>query len=66
MMTDEKLKVMWSELTDVPFDEDYETQELHLAEDWKHFKAGTWREDIWHWFDDNHSQGVVYLMGIVE
>lgn len=65
-MTDEKLKIMWSELTDVPFDEDYETQELYLAEDWKHFKTGTWREDIWHWFDDNHSEGVVYLMGIVE
>ncbi|MCI9258461.1 hypothetical protein [Acutalibacter sp.] len=26
------------------------------------FPADTFREDVWHWFDDRHSKGVSYLM----
>jgi hypothetical protein len=64
--SDERLQDMWDELTDVPFDEDYETQELYLEDRWKHFEAGTWREDIWHWFDAHHSKGVAHLLGLSE
>lgn len=55
------LEIMWRELEDVPVDEN-ESGELILVEDWYHFNAGTDRDEIWHWFDDNHSHGVAYLM----
>lgn len=61
MYTDQELETMWSELTNIPFDED-NNRELHLSEDWRHFKDGTEREQIWKWFDQQHSKGVVYLM----
>jgi len=37
-----------------------ETEEIE--QDWNGFPAGTHREDIWHWFDENHSKGVGWLM----
>lgn len=41
-----KAKALWAELSDIPVD-DYDQIEL----DWHYFKAGTHREDIWHWFE---------------
>lgn len=55
------LEVLWDELGDVPFDEN-ESGELILAEDWYHFKAGTERDEIWHWFDKLYSYGVYSLL----
>ncbi len=55
------LESLWDELGDVPFDEN-ESGELILAEDWYQFKAGTEQDEIWHWFDENHSKGVYYLL----
>lgn len=59
--TDSQLEQMWLDLTDVPFDET-EDGKLVLAEDWKQFPAGTDREDIWYFFDENYSKGVAYLL----
>lgn len=59
--TDSQLEQMWLDLTNVPFDET-EDGRLVLAEDWEQFPAGTDREDIWYFFDDNYSKGVAYLL----
>lgn len=61
-LTDEQIEKLWDELEDIPFDEDSNTGELLISEDWHIFTTGTEREEIWHWFDDNHSKGVVWLL----
>ena len=33
-----------------------------IEEPYLHFPAGTHREEIWHWFDEQHSKGVYYLL----
>lgn len=58
---DEILEQFWEELEDVPFSENKDG-ELILEKDWLYFLAGTTREEIWHWFDDNHSKGVYWLL----
>jgi hypothetical protein len=55
---DALLEKMWAELEDVPFDPDTET----IGGSYLHFPAGTDRETIWHWFDERHSKGIVYLL----
>lgn len=55
------LETMWRELEDVPVDEN-ESGELILVEDWYQFKAGTERDEIWHWFDKLYSYGVYSLL----
>ena len=59
--TDEQLKELWEELSDIPFEED-EDGWLLLENDWFVFKAGTEREEIWYWFDERYSKGVHALM----
>lgn len=39
---------LWEEFGKVPMNP--ETEEIE--EPWKHFLAGTHREDIWHWFEE--------------
>lgn len=64
VLDDETVEDLWKELGDVPFDEE-ENGELILAEDWFIFDKGIEREYIWHWFDDNYSNGLaVGLMGL--
>lgn len=55
---DTELEQLWNEFTDVPMDPETEKME----EPFLHFPAGTNREEIWHWFDERHSKGVVYLL----
>lgn len=52
---------LWHEFADVPFD-DHDDSDMTLAEPWHGFKAGTEREDIWHWFDALYSKGVYALL----
>lgn len=68
------LEEFWKNLTDVPFAEN-EDGTLVLEKGHKlmcgsreiaTFPAGTEREEIWHWFDERHPKGVVYLMNGVE
>ncbi len=54
---DELLESMWDDLEDVPIDEDE-----CLDVDWQGWNKGTHREEIWHWFDEQHSKGVGWLM----
>ena len=55
---DTKVEKLWDELTDVPMIPVTEC----IEEDFYIWPKGTFREDIWHWFDNNHSQGVYYLL----
>lgn len=55
---DTELERLWAEFADVPMDP--ETEEME--EPFLHFPVGTNREEIWHWFDERHSKGVVYLL----
>lgn len=61
---DKEMEQYWIELTDIPFDYPEETglSDMALAHDWLHFKKGTERDEIWHWFDENHSKGVAWLL----
>lgn len=55
---DTVLERLWDEFADVPMDPETEKME----ESFLHFPAGADREEIWHWFDERHSKGVVYLL----
>ena len=64
ILNDEIIEDLWKELSDIPFDED-DSGSLILVEDWFIFDKGTDRDSIWHWFDDNYSNGLaVGLMGL--
>lgn len=52
------LEKKWKEFEDVPMNP--ETERIEQA--FLHFPAGTWRFDIWRWFDERHSKGVRYLL----
>lgn len=54
---DREIEKLWEELTDVPIDENE-----CLDVDWRDWSKGTHREELWHWFDERHSKGVVWLM----
>jgi len=60
--TDAELEKRWDELEDVPFDEADSPSGLILSDDWWIFPKGVDREDIWHYFDENHSRGIEYLI----
>lgn len=56
--TDAQLVHAWDALSDVPVDP--ETEEL--GESFLHFPSGTYKEDIWHFFDQRYSGGVHALL----
>ena len=58
---DTLIELMWETLTDVNIDEDE-----CIEQNWFVFPVGTYREDIWHWFDEHHSKGVGWLMNDYE
>ena len=58
---DQEVENIWKEFEDVPMDED-SNGELVLAHDWRQFKAGTTRTEIWKWFDEVHSKGINWLL----
>lgn len=55
---DSLLEDLWKTLTDVPMNPETEDME----EDWFIFPKGTNREEIWEWFDEQHSKGVGWMM----
>lgn len=55
---DRELESLWDKFADVPMDPDTEK----MCEPFMHFPAGTDREDIWKWFDERYSKGVVHLL----
>lgn len=58
---DKELETMWNELEDIPID-----KEECLDINWNGFSKGIHREEIWHWFDEQHSKGVGWLMNEYE
>lgn len=58
-MTQDIARQLWLEFGDVPMNPITEC----IEEDWNQFPAGTFREDIWHWFENNFNIGVAQLMG---
>lgn len=56
-LTDEVLGFLWRRLGDTPVDDDG-----CLTECFMDYEIGTDREEIWSWFDEHHSKGVVALM----
>lgn len=55
--TDREVELLWEELEDIPTDEND-----CLCVDWQGWSKGTDRDEIWHWFDEHHSKGVVWLV----
>lgn len=54
-------KELWQRFGDVPMDPDTE----EIEKEWNGFPAGTWREDIWHWFEETFNVSVAKdLMGM--
>lgn len=54
---DTELENLWNSLVDVPMNENEQ-----LEDDWFIFPKGTDKEEIWHWFDEQYSKGVSYLL----
>lgn len=67
--TDYYLEQAWEKLADVPIDEDECIEQAfyvslpHWNNEFRNFHKGTDRMDIWHFFDQNHSKGLAWLMG---
>lgn len=55
---DAELEELWDEFGDIPMNPDTEC----IEEPFMGWSTGTHREEIWHWFDERHSKGVVYLL----
>ena len=53
---DSELETLWKLFGDVPINNDDE-----IEEDFIDFPAGTYRFEIWHWFDELYSKGVKAL-----
>ncbi len=58
---DDFLEKKWRELADVPFKE-VDSEEILDGKYWDFVKGVTTKEDIWHYFDNNHSKGIYFLL----
>lgn len=58
MNKDNELEEMWAAFDDVPMNPETEC----IEEQFMGWPPGTHREEIWHWFDEQHSKGVVHLL----
>ena len=57
-MDDRRVEELWQEFADIPMNPVTECMEAPFQV----FPVGTSREDIWKWFDEHHSKGVVFLL----
>lgn len=55
---DRTLERLWEQFEDIPMNPETECIEEQFLGWW----PGTKREEIWHWFDEQHSKGVAYLL----
>ena len=55
---DEVLEELWAQFADIPMNPETECIEAPFMG----WGVGISREEIWHWFDERHSKGVVYLL----
>ncbi len=57
---DRLVEKVWEGLADIPF---YEKDSMqYIDEDYFEFKKGTEKEEIWHWFDENYTKGIYFLL----
>lgn len=64
-MNDKDIEKLWDEFEDVLFIEDPDSDDscrLVLASGWQGWDEGTCRDTIWHWFDEQHSKGIHWLL----
>lgn len=54
---DEDIEKLWKDFGDIPINDDDE-----IDVDFHFWEKGTDKMEIWHWFDENHSTGINYLM----
>ena len=59
--SDKELEDLWLNFEDTPIDENE-----NIDDDFMFWPKGTFREEIWHWFDKMHSRGVGWLMNDLE
>lgn len=57
-LSDRLIENLWMYFGECSFDPETKI----ILEDFMDFPFGTWREDIWHWFDKAYSKGVHELM----
>ncbi len=55
---DPEIEELWRQFEDVPMNPITE----EIEEGFLFFPIGTSREEIWHWFDEQHSMGINYLL----
>ena len=66
-LQDKEMESLWEKLEDIPFIEDEDGRLiLDSDEPWHNFAPGTTKEEIWHYFDRNHSKGINYLVNEYE
>lgn len=59
--TMKKIKDLWVQFGEIPMNPETEC----IEEEWHGFPAGTFREDIWHWFEEKFNVSVAEdLMGL--
>ena len=58
-MTMTDLKMMWEEFADVPINRDDEIEQYFYF-----WEKGTYRFDIWHWFDEKLPDGIAKWVGV--
>lgn len=57
----DNVKKLWKEFGETPMNPETEC----IEEEWHGFPAGTFREDIWHWFEETFNVSVAKdLMGL--
>ena len=56
-MTKKEIEELWEKFGDIPIDE-----KECIDVDFHIWKKGTNRYDIWHWFDEEFSEGIGVLM----
>ena len=66
-LNDYQLEKAWKGLADIPVDYDDDNPDGYYKKGFDlpcgiHFEAGTDKEDVWRYFDENHSKGVSYLL----
>ena len=59
--SDEDVEKLWEE-----FETLYSDEKKALPSDWRMFQVGTDIRHVWRWFDENHSEGLVWLMNEYE
>jgi len=61
IIDDNSVEELWKEFEDVTMDEN-----MCIINDWSIWRKGTSREEIWGWFNHNHSKGIHWLMNEYE